>query len=241
MAGDKHEIEFSFASHADDFERHIHQSIRGYGDLRGDCLRFSQYFVEDGTTVLDVGCSTGKFLSDVRAYNQARAPAAAYLGLEIEDAFQQHWPHFRAPNLDFALTDVRQFQGYERLSFVTSLFSLQFIPERDRLEILKQIYQGLVEGGALVLAEKTLARSSKIQDMLTFVYYDFKRGHFSEAEILSKEVSLRDKMKLWSEAQIVGSLVKVGFSPENIQVFWRNHLFVGIVAIKGVTLESHVV
>lgn len=225
---------FSFANFADDFESHIHNSIRGYDDLRKDCLSFSRYFIEDHTTVLDLGCSTGKLLSEVRDKNQTRAPHASYRGIEIETAFQRHWKKLHALNLKFELSDVRSCEDFEQLSFVTSLFSLQFIPERDRLSVMERIFRGLIDGGALVLAEKTLAKSSKIQDMLTFMYYDFKRRHFSEADILRKEESLRDKMKLWNEAQIINILVSVGFLPENIQVFWRSHLFVGIIAVKGI-------
>jgi tRNA (cmo5U34)-methyltransferase len=234
MSDDRTEIPFSFARNAGDFEEHIHQSIRGYADLRNDCLNFSKYFVENDTTVLDLGCSTGRFLRDLWEHNSERAPAARYVGIDIEPAFEGYWENHRAPNLAFHTGDIRTFTGYDRLSFVTSIFSLQFIPERDRLEVMRSVFRRMVDGGALIVAEKTLARSGKIQDMLTFMYYDFKRKHFSEAEILSKEQSLRDKMKLWSEAQTVALLEEIGFPAQNIQVFWRNHLFVGILAIKGV-------
>jgi len=236
MTSDKSELPFSFAGFAEDFESHIHKSIRGYGDLRADCIGLSQYFVDDETTVLDIGCSTGQFLNQVRSSNETGAPNAAYIGIDVEESFQKHWDIYRADNLEFIVSDVRKFDGFENLSFVTSLFSLQFIPEKDRRSIMQKIYAGLVDGGALVVAEKTLSQSSKIQDMMTFMYYDFKSQHFSEAELLRKEQSLRDKMKLWSEGQIVEMLVKAGFQSQNIQPFWRNHLFVGMLAVKGISI-----
>jgi tRNA (cmo5U34)-methyltransferase len=54
------------------------------------------------------------------------------------------------------------------------LFTLQFIPPRDKLPLLRQIYNELVEGGALLSAEKTLAQTSRVQAAWTFCYYDQK-------------------------------------------------------------------
>ena len=100
-------MEFSFANYASEFEDHIHKSIRGYSDLRNDSIAFSQYFVEDETDVLDLGCSTGKFLSEVRRCNLDRAPGARFLGIDIEGAFESYWDNYRAPNLIFEKCDLR--------------------------------------------------------------------------------------------------------------------------------------
>ena len=54
---------FTFASsEKEGFDSHILHSIRGYEDLWNDVLKFSRYFVEDYTNVVDVGCSTGKLI-----------------------------------------------------------------------------------------------------------------------------------------------------------------------------------
>jgi tRNA (cmo5U34)-methyltransferase len=228
----KSAIPFSFANYAESFDDHIGKSIRGYADLRNDCVLLSEYFIENDTNVLDIGCSTGKFLREIRDFNQQRSPHATYLGVDIEPMFHGQWAAHKAANIAYQAGDLRSFEGYENLSFVTSLFSLQFIPEKDRRSVMQEIFDNLVPGGAFVMAEKTLGKSSKIQDMLTFMYYDYKRQSFSEQEILEKERSLRNKLKLWSEAQIVASLEKAGFHSDHIQVFWRNHLFAGFLAIK---------
>jgi hypothetical protein len=67
-------LPFSFANYADDFDRHIERSIRGYRNLIEDCVELSQYFVEDDTVVCDIGCATGRTLATIRARNQERAP-----------------------------------------------------------------------------------------------------------------------------------------------------------------------
>jgi hypothetical protein len=69
--------------------------------------------------------------------------------------------------------------------------------------LVKKIYDVLNEGGALILSEKVNAKNAKInakiQEMLTFLYYDFRRKNFSPEDIMSKERSIRDQMHTWSE------------------------------------------
>ena len=224
-------LEFSFAAFAENFDTHIRQSIRGYDDLISDCLSLSTYFVDDETTVLDLGCSAGTFLKRVKDVNVSRAPHSNYVGVEIEERFSVHWQP--TAGLRYSLCDIRSFEFPCNCSFVTSIFSLQFISENERQTILEKIYSCLLPGAGFVLAEKTLSPCSKLQDMMTSLHYDYKREHFSEAEILSKEKSLRSLMKPWTETKIKSSLRVVGFQTSKIQCFWKNHNFVGLIALKN--------
>ena len=225
-------LPFSFASHADDFDRHIEQSIRGYANLIEDCVELSSYFVENGTVVCDIGCSTGRTLASIRARNQQRAPAARYIGFDIEPNFRQHWARYADTGIRFLVQDVLAFEGFTDLSLVTSIFTLQFLPLRHRREICRKIYDALVPGGALIVAEKTYARMAKTQDMLTSLYLHYKRRHFSDEEILDKEKSLHNLMKPGREEDLIGLLAGVGFKAENIDPIWRNHLFAAFLCVK---------
>ena len=69
--------------------------------------------------------------------------------------------------------------------------------------------------------------------MLTFIHYDYKRLSFTDEENLwQKERSLRAALKLWSEEQIIHSLLAAGFDAANIQPFWRNHAFAAFLALR---------
>jgi tRNA (cmo5U34)-methyltransferase len=228
-------IEFSFKSIAPEFDKHISSSIRGYQDLRSDCVSLSQYFIQKNSKVIDIGCSSGQFLEKVRCYNNKRLSSVKYIGLDYEAGFKEQWNSRKDRNLSFKKADIRTYDGYENLSLVFSLFTLQFLPEKDRLPLVKKIYDGLNEGGAFILSEKLHAKNAKIQEMLTFLYYDFKKSSFSEKEILDKEKDIRDQMKLWSEYKIFEMLRAAGFITANAQIFWRNHLFIGIIAMKPAT------
>ena len=66
--------------------------------------------------------------------------------------------------------------------------------------------------------------------MITFNYYDYKRKTFTTEDIMDKERTLRHMMKPNTWEEISDMLCEAGVS--NIQPFWRNHAFVGAIAIK---------
>jgi tRNA (cmo5U34)-methyltransferase len=222
--------DFSFAAHAPDFDQHIRDSIPGYERLRDDlCIGFSRHFVQSGTTVVDVGCSTGALLCAMRDANQVARPSVRYVGIDAEPIFGEHWRQRRTHNLRFRVCDARSFT-FENVSLACSIFTLQFIPERERLRLLRRLYDGLNEGGALIIAEKVFAKSAYFQDILTFNYYDFKLRSFSADQILDKQRSLRGQMISWDEARWENALRGVGFQ---VQRFWQDGLFVAWLAVKS--------
>ena len=84
----------------------------------------------------------------------------------------------------------------------------------------------------MIVAEKTLASCSMLNDILSSIHYDFKGEGFTEAEIQEKARSLRSIIKFWSEEQIVRWLIATGFKFANVQSFWRNHAFAAFIALK---------
>ena len=66
--------------------------------------------------------------------------------------------------------------------------------------------------------------------MITFNFYDYKRKHFEASDILEKEKTLRNMLKPNTWKELEGMLQCAGF--KTAQPFWRNHMFVGAIAIK---------
>jgi tRNA (cmo5U34)-methyltransferase len=220
-------VSFSFSNFSTHFDEHINKSIRGYSDLRNDVVSISKYFVEEDTNVLDIGCSQGSLLRRMMETND-HVSTTNYIGVEVNDDFKPHWEE--TENLKYVVDDITTMEFPSNLSFVTSLFTFQFIPERHRLTLMKKIYDNLVEGGSFVFSEKVLSISGKIQNMMEFIYYDYKRQNFSEKQILDKETELRHLAKLTNEDLLIKQLLGIGF--RSIQPFWRNHNFVGYIALK---------
>lgn len=225
-------IDFSFAEHAPAFDAHIEASIPGYDRLSWWCERYSRRFVQSGTRVIDIGCSTGALLSRIRDATQTSRPAVDYLGIDIEPTYEAHWRVRRGKNLSYEVADALSFNGLQNLSLAVSAFTLQFVPERQKIQLLQRIYDGLVEGGALLIAEKTLAPSSTLQELSTFAYYDHKLQAFSAEEVLDKERRLRGLMTPWPRSRLSEALCCAGFMPQDIESFWQEGPFVAFVAQK---------
>jgi tRNA (cmo5U34)-methyltransferase len=222
---------FTFATRDEGFDNHINASIRHYGDLWNDVLSMSQYFVEDDTNVVDIGCSTGKLLKAMIKQNTF-APRANYIGVEIEEDFYDGFDKDideLSEHLEYETCDVRDYY-FNNCSLVTSIFTLQFMPQRDRHDVIARIYDGLHEGGAFIFAEKTVAPSSRIHEIRTFTYYDFKRESFSTEDIMDKERTLRHMMKPNTRQELLDMVDEAGF--RQVDSFWQNHAFTGFIAIK---------
>lgn len=230
----KENYDFTFAHREEGFDNHIEKSIRGYSHLLEDIINLSKYFIEDGTNVVDIGCSTGKVTEKLIEFNKG---AGSYYGIELATGFfkeldaryDQIAKKFPNTNLKFIKDDVINYT-FHNCSFVTSIFTLQFMPRKNRLKVIQDIYNGLNDGGAFLFAEKTISCSPRIQEMMTFNFYDYKSKHFTCDDILSKERTLRNMLKpnTWSELKAM--LKEAGFT--DVQMFWCNHLFVGALAIK---------
>ncbi len=229
--------DFTFAQREEGFDDHIEHSIRGYKNLLDDIVSLSRNFVEDETNVVDIGCSTGKLTEAFVHSNQNFCKYANYIGIELAPSFfeeldkryERMTNEYYWANIDFQKKDVRQFK-FENCSLVTSIFTLQFMPRKDRFDVIKNIYDGLNFGGAFIFAEKTVCEDSRLQEMITFNFYDYKRKHFEASDILEKEKTLRNMLKPNTWKELEGMLECAGF--KTAQPFWRNHMFVGAIAIK---------
>ena len=229
--------DFTFAHREEGFDEHIEKSIRGYSQLMDDVISLSRYFVEDDTNVVDIGCSTGKMTQRILEDNQDHCAEANYVGVEIAEGFfkdlDKRYKDILQSNpwakVDFIKDDIRNYE-FTNCSLVTSIFTLQFMPKKDRKEVVRNIYDGLNCGGAYIFAEKTICENALVQDMITFNYYDYKRKSFTTEDIMDKERTLRHMMKPNTWKEIEEMLTEAGFSV--IQPFWRNHAFVGALAVK---------
>jgi len=222
-------MKFTFATAEEGFDNHIENSIRGYSNLWNDILKLSRYFVEDDTCVVDIGCSTGKLIEKMCVQNKEFAPNANYIGIEVEEEFFANYKLNENLRIEYIKEDIRNYQ-FKNCSLVTSIFTLQFMSLKDRMEVIKKIYSGLNSGGGFIFSEKIISDQSQIQEMLTFIYYDYKKEYFTEKEILDKEVLLRNMMKPYKLKEIILMCEDVGFTC--IQQFWQNFNFIAFIAIK---------
>ena len=227
---------FNFKS-IQDFDKHINLSIPNYENLSNVFSGITCAFAQPESSVVDIGCSTGKLTTRIMEYNNEISSASNYIGVEVAEGFFDDLINRKSElndkypdtSVEFIFDDIRNYE-FENCSLITSLFTLQFMPKKDRFSVIQNIYDGLNEGGGFIFAEKIDCENSRIQDMLTFNYYDFKREKFTTDDIMNKEQTLRHMLKpnTWNEIHYM--VEDAGF--KTVEQFWRNHNFLGAIAIK---------
>jgi tRNA (cmo5U34)-methyltransferase len=210
-----------------DFDKHIELSIPNYKHIWELITQLSSYFILPETNVYDIGCSTGLGLKLLNINNNQKN--VHYFGYDISDNLLQNIR--QTNNFHIFKKDITdQTVLFENASLILSIFTLQFVDIKKRLNLLQRIYNGLNSGGSLIIAEKIYVNTGEFQDIFTFSYYDFKRKSFTDSEILQKQVDLRYQMKPLSNSENIELFQKAGFT--KIESFFQSLNFKAWVLIK---------
>ena len=209
---------FSFET-IDNFDDHIASSIPNYDLLNESVLSLSKFFVVPETRVIDLGCSTGNLLKQIE-----------HSGLKLGIDKAENLLPSDEQNTVFLDGLIEDFRDYGHTSLVLSLFTLQFMPRKSRLDVLCRIHDSLISKGAFIWAEKVYANSGVEQDLMNFAHYDFKRKNFTAEEILSKEEDLRSIMRLNTSDENERLARDAGFG-KGIK-FWKFFNFEATLYIK---------
>lgn len=213
------------------FVDHIKQSVPLYVEGHDLIVSYTDYFVANGSTVYEIGVSTGELLRKV-ALHHTNKPDCRWVGLDVEKAMtDKARAHCRdVANLEILHEDARLFP-FEKADLIVSYYTMQFVPPRDRQALFDKIYQSLNWGGAFIMFEKVRAPDARFQDMVTTLYNDFKLNQgFSTDEIVMKTRSLKGVMEPFSTEANRDMLTRSGFSDHmTIQKYLA---FEGFLAIK---------
>lgn len=200
------------------FDDHIDKSIPTYNLLIESIKSISEYFYNKDSNIYDLGCSTGKLLKSIK--NDCKK-----IGYDNSNLLPNN-----EGNCHFKNVDLNNYFDISNACIVYSIFTMQFLNPNYRINYLKNIYNGLNDGGALIISEKIYQNNGKIQEILTFSHYDYKIKNFSAVDIYNKEKDLRYIMKPLADKKLENMLMNVGFT--QISTFWQMFNFKAIIAIK---------
>ena len=198
----------------DEFADHIRMSIPIYNEVQNYVPIISDWFLnytDSVSRVYDLGCSTGETCRNLAEYHDNDNLKIVGLDVQKDMLIKAKQKNSEWENVDFVLTDITDFE-FQDADFVVSLFTLGFIPELRRIEILKKLFEGLNPGGGLLIAEKTLAENSFAQNLYNQIYSDYKiKSGFSQSEVLAKKRSLRGQLRPLTISNYNKIFVDVGF------------------------------
>ena len=209
---------FSFNS-VKNFDAHIAKSIPNYDLLFDSIVSLAPYFLYPQSTIIDLGCSTGKLLE-----------AIPYEGRKIGYDLSENLLPSSHRLTTYSLRDITRITQFVDATLVLSIFTLQFIDRSKRQELLNKIYASLVDGGAFIWAEKVHADTAYWEQTLTSAHYDYKQKSFTAQEILNKERDLRTMMRLQTSQESQDMAWKAGF--RNSALLWKFFNFECYVYVK---------
>ncbi len=223
---------FKSAAVAEAFDKHVSLSVPEYDGVQRLVARLSTYFLTDGGTYLDWGCSTGRTIAEVARENPGRR--VRYVGVdESAEMVARAEERLRTAGVvaDLRALPLRMVPPPPGTCLVTALYVLQFLPPAERREALLAAAAGLLEGGALILVEKVLPDDPELCAPFQDVLWDEKadNGHTPE-EVAGKARSLRGVLRPLPLGEVERVLAACGFRATR---FWQHLSFAGWVCVKG--------
>lgn len=219
------------------FDSHVRKSVPFYDELQRMVVELSEYFVADGSVIYDLGSSTGETLYRLAEYHSGKENLQL-VGVEMSEAMvEEARKKVTSPNVRLRRSNILDVEFSPPPDLVTSLFTLQFLRLAERRLLLARLGEALVEGGALVLVEKTRGNDAAFEDMWTELYWDFKRRQgLSPEQVLEKAGSLRGVLNPLTLEENLRLLRQSGFS--HVEPFFKWYNWTGFVAIKNRALDG---
>jgi trans-aconitate methyltransferase len=203
----------------EDFDSHIHLSIPSYDQLFSLFLELVTIYSHNVTTVIDYGCSTGKFLSSLPKRNDCR-----YIGIDNSNLI----PNSFSDNLIFIQEDATTETTTSQMlnnCVIVSMFFLQFLTPKKRAIMLSKFRQAVNNGGVLLIAEKVILDDPYLESIMGRLFLSEKRGKFTDTQILDKDKQLVYSMFCKTKQNLIQELNEIG----SVTQVWQSYNFMGFV------------
>ena len=226
--------DFKFSSKvAGVFDDMVIRSVPYYIEMQRMMGEIAADHYQDNTYVYDLGCSTGTTLI---CMNESVPQLAKFIGIDdspdmlkkcrdklVETGFTRPY--------ELQVADLNQGVKIENASVVVLCLTLQFVRPINRQNLLKNIFDGIVPGGALIVIEKILAEDSAFNRDFIKYYYDMKRrNNYSEMEISQKREALENVLIPYKLSENITLLRNAGFA--HCEIFFKWYNFAGFIAKK---------
>ena len=218
---------------AEVFPDMIKRSVPGYETIISMIGAIADRYTRKGSNVYDLGCSVGAAtLSLHRCLEPGRVH---YICVDKSQEMLERC----AVNLQaFMPTEEYTLLNEDILSvdicgasLVLMNFTLQFIMPEQRDNLIRKIYDGLIDGGILLLSEKTKTGSVDEDQFMVALHEQYKKTHgYSELEISQKRTALENVMVLDSVEGHLQRLEVNGFNP--VYQWFQDLNFRSFMAVK---------
>lgn len=214
------------------FASHVRKSVPFYDEVQRMILEISDWFIHPNSTVYDLGMSVGETIAYLyQKHSKLKNPR--FIGVDSSKEMLQTAREnlINTSNVLFIEADLNLPFEIRNASLVTMLYTLQFIKPENRSQLIKEIYDGLNDNGALIMLEKIVGNNSNFNELFIELYEDMKiRNGLTLSQIKSKADSLRGVLLPYTQEKNIDMLQQAGF--KDIDIFFKWYNFIGIIAVK---------
>ena len=219
------------------FDDMLVRSVPCYLEQQGLIREIATRFHVPGTTIYDLGCSTGTTLVNIGHSIDDSVELVGYDNSEpmLERARQNVAKSGLANRVDLRYADLNADApklDLDGAGVITLCWTLQFVRPLGRHRLIRQIYESLAEGGVLICCEKILTNDSDMNRFFVDFYYDFKRRNgYSEDEILRKREALENVLVPYRADENAELFRHSGF--QTVETFFQWYNFCGFLCVKS--------
>lgn len=213
----------------------LQRSVPFYAQQQAMIRELGRKFYQPGTSAYDLGCSLGTTLINFcEDFGRENARFIGYDSSEpmIKKANKSIKARRMDDRIELRRADLNTSVSIENASIVTMLWTLQFVRPLSRDTLIRSIYNGLVQGGVLILTEKVLTNNSHVNRLFIELYYDYKRGQgYTDEEIVRKREALENVLVPYRIEENMELFRRNGF--ELCETFFQYYNFVGFICVKN--------
>lgn len=213
----------------------IQRSVPGYSTIISMTGVLAERYAQANSNCYDLGSSLGA--SSLSMRQQLSDRPCSIIAVDNSPAMQARCKEIieqQPPSpvsielIEASIQDV----NIQNASVVVMNFTLQFIAQEDRERILSNIFDGMLDGGILILSEKCCFEDPHLQTLNTDLYHSFKRANgYSEMEVSQKRTALENVLIPETLDNHKQRLKRVGFN--TVDVWFQCFNFASMVAIKN--------
>jgi tRNA (cmo5U34)-methyltransferase len=219
---------------AEVFDDMVSRSVPFYDEIHRILLDIVDRACTRLDKIYDLGCSTGTTISIVDKHVSTRGLHPRFIGIDNSASMLDKCRmKVEASGVRDCTLQCRNIEETEIVDadLVIMNYTLQFLDPEKRQQVLQGIHQGLRPGGIFVLSEKIKTDEPHVQELLTELYYDFKRRNgYSELEISQKREALENVLRPVTSEQQLAALRESGFTKVDMIFRWYN--FASYIAIR---------
>lgn len=227
-------VDFVFDGNVVDvFPDMINRSVPGYSTVINMIGITAEQYAKPNTRIYDLGCSLGAASLSMR--HRLTEESCEIVAVDNAEAMIERLNKIlQRDNSKISVqtlcADIQN-MDINNASVVVMNFTLQFIPLSERKNILTKIYQGLNDGGCLILSEKLEFSDSDENEMQIDLHHAFKKTNgYSDLEIAQKRSALENVLIPETKEIHIQRLKDIGFS--QVAPWFQCFNFASFIAIK---------